>query len=69
MEYKNKYRIVTDKYAGYEVQIQKRFLFIKWWKLCNFANTHKTIESAKEYIDKLELRNRKFEVVWVSDSH
>jgi hypothetical protein len=45
-----KYRIVTDKYSGYEVQ--KRYLFIFWFQ--PVPNTFHSIESAKMYIEKLK---------------
>lgn len=45
-----KYRIVTDKYSGYEVQ--RRFLFIFWFEVS--TNTFYTIEDAKKYIEKLK---------------
>jgi hypothetical protein len=45
-----KYRIVTDQYAGFEVQ--RRFLFIFWFEVS--TNTFRTIEEAKEHIEKLK---------------
>jgi len=48
-----KYRIVTDSYAGYEVQQQKQFLFFKWWvqvKKFGGINTFDSIIEAKEWI-------------------
>lgn len=44
---KNKYRIVRDNYAGYEVQI-KRWWFPVWLQ-AGFSNTHISIESAEAY--------------------
>lgn len=49
---KTKYRIVTDNYAGYEVQV-KRWWF-PFWVQCTMGgsncNTHVSIEAAKRYI-------------------
>lgn len=45
-----KYRIVTDQYAGFEVQ--RRFLFIFWFEVS--TNTFYTIEDAKKYIEELK---------------
>lgn len=44
---KNEYRIVTDAYAGYEVQV-RRWWFPLWMQV-NFTNTHRTPEEAEEY--------------------
>jgi hypothetical protein len=56
---KKKYRIVTDNYAGYEVQ--ETFLNIFWLesksKNSNI-NTHNSIENAKQHIE--DLKNKKF---------
>lgn len=45
--FKTKYRIVTDKYAGFEVQF--RFGWWPFWTQCNNINTHKTVELAEEW--------------------
>lgn len=45
---RNKYRIVVDAYAGFEVQI-KRWRFPFWAQL-DFTNTHSSLEGAKRYI-------------------
>jgi hypothetical protein len=45
---KNRYRIVTDKYLGYEVQVKKWYW--PFWVQCNLVNTHNTLERAKEYL-------------------
>ena len=42
-----KLRIVTDNYAGYEVQEKKWFW--PFWRQCNFTNTHSSIENAEEW--------------------
>jgi len=53
-----KYRIVTDKFAGYECQIWR--LWWPFWVQMNWTNTNSLIEKAKEYI-----RNKKNgAVVW-----
>lgn len=44
-----RYRIVTDGYAGYEVQ--HRYLFWPVWIQTQFCNTHLTIDDAKKYIE------------------
>lgn len=52
-----KYRIVTDRYAGYEVQ------HWRWW--CPFwcepiTNTHRTVEEAEQWAK--DWANRKYVV-------
>lgn len=42
-----KYRIVTDGYAGYEVQIWR--WWFPFWVQLGFTNTHSTIERAERY--------------------
>jgi hypothetical protein len=42
----NEYRIVRDRYAGYEVQI-RRWWFPVWLQVG--INTHRTIEQAEEF--------------------
>jgi len=49
MKRKTKYRIVTDKYAGYEVQ-RWRWWFPFWLQVG--VNTHLTVEAARQYIKK-----------------
>ena len=49
MNMETKYRIVTDKYAGYEAQV-RRWYWPFWSQMS--VNTHKTIEQAREYIDR-----------------
>ena len=44
----NKYRVVTDRYAGYEVQI-KYWWFPIWMELG--INTHHNIEDALELVE------------------
>jgi hypothetical protein len=42
-----KYRIVTDRYSGFEVQAW-RWWWPFWWQ-CGFTNTHQTVEQAEAY--------------------
>jgi hypothetical protein len=49
--FKKRYRIVTDKYLGFEVQVKY------WWWPCwvmPFSNTHPSIEKAKGLVDRLK---------------
>ena len=52
--FKNEYRIVTDNYLGYEVQI-RHWWFPKWFQATSygeFANTHRSIEEAEAWANK-----------------
>jgi phosphoribosylamine-glycine ligase len=57
----NKYRIVTDEYAGFEVQ--KRFLWIFWLQTegisSNNVNTFSDLDEAKQWIEELKKRKQK----------
>lgn len=44
----NKYRIVTDDYCGYEVQIKYWWFPFTWWE-AGFTNTHSSIERAEAW--------------------
>jgi hypothetical protein len=46
---KTKYRIVSDRYLGYECQIWRWYW--PFWVQMGFTNTHSSIEDAKRYID------------------
>jgi hypothetical protein len=46
---KTKYRIVGDRYLGYECQIWRWYW--PFWVQMGFTNTHSSIEDAKRYID------------------
>lgn len=46
-----KYRVVIDAYAGYEVQTWR--VWFPFWIQGN-TNTHRSLEQAKEYIEKLK---------------
>ncbi len=41
------YRICTDSWAGYEVQV--RYIFFPFWQLKNFSNTFRTIAEAEKF--------------------
>jgi hypothetical protein len=49
--FKKRYRIVTDRYLGYQVQVKHW-----WWPLWYMPaiNTHMTIEEAKQLVDRLK---------------
>ena len=47
--FKNKYRIVTDSFNGYECQKKRWWLPV--WLQMDFTNTHVTMENAKAYIE------------------
>jgi len=51
--FKNSYRIITDNYNGYEVQI-RRWFFPFWVQIGEqgFTNTNPSIESAKQLIQR-----------------
>lgn len=44
------YRIVTDKFCGYEVQA-KRWWF-PFWMQCDFKNTHVSIKDAEQWANE-----------------
>lgn len=52
---KNKYRIVRDGYAGYEVQVKKWWFPFMWFE-CHSAgficNTWRTIEQARHFAEQ-----------------
>jgi hypothetical protein len=41
------YRIVKDRYCGYEVQ--KRVWWLPFWRQVGFCNTHSTVEKAEAF--------------------
>tara|TARA_R110000772_G_scaffold86432_1_gene180905 strand:- start:1550 stop:1744 length:195 start_codon:yes stop_codon:yes gene_type:complete len=47
--FKTQYRIVTDKFLGFEVQ--KRPWYSFFWYQLNFSNTNDTFERAEKLID------------------
>ena len=58
MKLKTRYRIVRDKFSGYEAQY-KRWWF-PFWLECFFTNTSDSIEKARMVVDMH--RNRVVEV-------
>lgn len=58
-----KYRIVTDHYAGYEVQI--KYPWWPWWIQVNGVNTWGTVDQARNYIQLLKSKQHKSRVVEV----
>ena len=57
---KKKFRIVTDNYAGYEVQETfLKFFWIESKSKNSCINTHNNIENAKQHIE--DLKNKKFD--------
>lgn len=46
--FKTKYRIVPDRFWGYEVQF--RYWWMPFYVQCRGCNTHPTLESAKREI-------------------
>jgi hypothetical protein len=54
--FKTRYRIVTDRYSGYEVQ-SRRWWF-PFWIQCDGTNTHLTIDRAKEFIERRLTQNK-----------
>lgn len=49
---KNKYRVVTDTYLGYEAQVKFWWFPIKWWMISRSGrgvgiNTNRTLEDAE----------------------
>lgn len=69
--FKNKYRIVTDMYAGFEVQYWK-WWFPFWIQLSDvrfLCNTFPSIEQAKYFIERHKAREIPFKskVVYIDD--
>jgi hypothetical protein len=48
--FNTKFRVVTDKYCGFECQV-KRWWFPFWIQMGG-SNTHATLDRAKNYIEK-----------------
>lgn len=49
-----RYRIVTDRYAGYEVQWRWKWLPI-WWQ-AGGTNTFLSVENAEKYAERCKKR-------------
>ena len=47
---KRQFRIVTDNYAGYEVQVRR--WYFPFWQQIDFTSTHITVSSAEKFIEK-----------------
>jgi len=68
----NCYRIITDSFAGFEVQRKYKFCGITIWRECpkvGFTNTFSTLTSALKWIEDGCPRKRvkHGEVVWQSE--
>ena len=50
---KRQFRIVTDRFAGYEVQV--RYWYYPLWEQAGFVNTHNSIERAERFIEERKL--------------
>ena len=48
---KNRYRIVTDAYAGYEVQVKYWWFPLLWIQDC-WVNTHNSVDNAEAFAIK-----------------
>jgi len=57
--FKTRYRIVKDRYCGYEVQ--QWCWYWPVWVCCAFSNTHTTVERAERWLDGY--RNRVVKVI------
>ena len=67
---KTKYRIVTDRYAGFECQVW-RWWWPFWVQMSGrngmIANTHGSIDAAKEFIKSRKNRVKIGDEVWRSE--
>ena len=59
--FKNKYRIVTDGYNGYEVQFRRWFL--PFYVELNYGNSHTNIGSTKRMIETHRFNSKVVEYV------
>ena len=57
-QFRTRYRIVTDRYAGFEVQ--QRLWWLPWWHQPQ-TNTHCSIEQAHAFIAKMQAKQQ---VAW-----
>ena len=57
MRIKTRYRIVTDKYNGYEAQFNFWFIPFLWFQV-DGCNTSTTIDSAERIIEKARFRKK-----------
>ena len=47
--FRTRYRIVTDRYCGYEAQFRPWWCPV--WLQIGFSNTHSSVEAARRFID------------------
>lgn len=59
---KNRYRIVTDSFYGYEAQVKYWWFPFVWYQMGEYpysTNTHSSVEAAEKYIaDSLKPKPR-----------
>ncbi len=60
---RNKYRIVTDEFNGYEAQV-KRWWWPFWWVELNGVNTSSSIQRAYKYVEEDRKGSFKPFTVW-----
>ena len=58
--FKKKYRIVTDRHCGYEVQSRRLLFWTQEW----YVNTNRSIKEARERIASNNGANKVGIVVW-----
>lgn len=56
-----KYRIVTDAFSGYEVQVRR--WWFPFWLQCGGTNTHASIDKAEAYAKRYAERMESKKVV------
>jgi hypothetical protein len=47
---KNRYRVIRDKYCGFEAQVMYGWFPFRWSQI-NYCNTSTTLEMAKNFIE------------------
>jgi hypothetical protein len=47
---KNRYRVIRDKYSGFEAQVMHWWFPLYWFQI-NYCNTSRTLEMAKNFIE------------------
>ncbi len=61
---KKKYRIVTDSFLGYEVQV--KFWFWPFWVQCrkaSFTNTFSTVKEAEQWVADGLPKDNQFKII------
>ena len=48
--FRTRYRIVTDAYAGFEIQF--RYWWMPFWMQLDIINTYSTLEAAEDHIKR-----------------